>query len=110
MVVRDPNAPYKDGRQSSIMKLKKFYDAECEVVSIKPRKDENSVVGSVECKDSKNTFKIGSGFGSLKICKRAAPEENCLKTGDIITYKYQNLTKNKKPRFGVFLKKRTDLR
>ena len=110
VVVRDPNAPYKDGRQSSIMKLKKFYDAECEVLSIKPRKDRNSVVGSVECRDSKNTFKIGSGFGSLKICKRAATQENCLKTGDIITYKYQNLTKNKKPRFGVFLRKRTDLR
>ena len=108
--MRDPNAPYKDGRQSSIMKLKKFYDAECEVVGIKPRKDENSVVGSVKCKDSKNTFKIGSGFGSLKICKASAPQENCLKTGDIITYKYQNLTKNKKPRFGVFLRKRTDLR
>lgn len=112
IVVRDPKAPYKDGRQSSIMKLKKFYDAECEVLSIKPRKDDNSVVGSVECRDmaGKNTFKIGSGFGSLKICKTTALKENCLKTGDIITYKYQNLTKNAKPRFGVFLRKRTDLR
>ncbi|WP_407931665.1 hypothetical protein [Campylobacter sp.] len=44
------------------------------------------------------------------MCKASEPEENCLKTGDIITYKYQNLTKNKKPRFGVFLRKRTDLR
>lgn len=113
VVVRDPSAPYKNGRQDSIMKLKKFYDAECEVESIKPRKDDNSVVGSVLCKDgsSKTAFKIGSGFGPLKICQKASgDEQNCLKTGDIITYKYQNLTKNGKPRFAIFLRKRVDLR
>lgn len=114
VVVRDPNVPYKSGRQNSIMKIKKFYDAECEVASIKPRKDDNSLVGSVLCKDlsGKNSFKIGSGFGGLKICEKAITSalEDCLKTGDIITYKYQNLTKNKKPRFGVFLRKRIDLR
>lgn len=113
VVVRDPKEPYKNGRQSTIMKLKKFYDAECEVYSIKPRKDGNSVVGSVLCKDgsSKTAFKIGSGFGSLKICQKASgDEQNCLKTGDIITYKYQNLTKNGKPRFAIFLRKRVDLR
>ena len=87
IVVRDPNAPYKHGRQNSILKLKKFKDSECKVLKIKPRKDDINAIGSVLCQDlnSKITFKIGSGFGGIKLQK-----------GDIITYKYQNLTKNKK--------------
>lgn len=99
IVVRDPNAPYKHGRQNSILKLKKFKDSECKVLKIKPRKDDINAIGSVLCQDlnSKITFKIGSGFGGIKLQK-----------GDIITYKYQNLTKNKKPRFAVFLRKKDE--
>lgn len=99
IVVRNPNAPYKNGRQNSILKLKKFKDSECKVLKINPRKDDINAIGSVLCQDlkSKISFKIGSGFGDAKLQK-----------GDIITYKYQNLTKNKKPRFAVFLRKKDD--
>lgn len=96
IVVRDPNAPYTHTRSDKILKLKKFKDSECEVLEIIPRKDDIKAIGSVICKDvkSKIVFKIGSGFGDTKLQK-----------GDIITYKYQNLTKNKKPRFASFLRK-----
>lgn len=107
IVVRDPNAPYKHGRQDSILKLKKFKDAECKITKIIPRSDDENAIGAVFCQDleSKESFKIGSGFGKLTNCEQN-PQPKCLKKGDIITYKYQNLTKNNKPRFASFLRKK----
>lgn len=108
VVVRDPNAPYKNGRQSSIMKLKKMNDAECKVLKITARSDDKSAIGSVLCQDEKSkiTFKIGSGFSGIKSCEIS--NEPCLAPNDIITYKYQNLTKNAKPRFAVFVRKKME--
>ena len=60
-------------------------------------------MGSLSCKNLKDgaVFKIGSGFDDKL-------RENPPKIGDIITYKFQNLTKNGKPRFPVFLRIRDD--
>ncbi|MFW5613605.1 MAG: DNA ligase, partial [Campylobacter hyointestinalis] len=46
-------------------------------------------------------LKIVSGFSDEQ--RRNPP-----KIGSIITYKYQNLTKNLKPRFPIFLRVRSD--
>lgn len=60
-------------------------------------------MGSLICVDifSNVELKIGSGFSDEQ---RADPP----KIGSIITYKYQNLTKNLKPRFPIFLRVRSD--
>lgn len=104
IVLRDPKAPYSHSRSTKILKLKHFKDSECEIISINEGKGRlKGHLGSITCKDlqSKEIFKIGSGF-SDEIRK------NGLKIGQIITYKYQNLTNKNKPRFPVFLRVRSD--
>lgn len=127
VVLRNPKANYENTRSKNILKLKKFYDAECEITAINEGKGKlKGRLGFVLCKDlkSKLSFKIGSGFSDDEraLCDdfgiksteqnktqaiKSAPK--CLKIGDIITYKYQNLTKNKKPRFPVFLRIRNEI-
>ena len=104
IVVRDPNASYISGRSDKILKLKKWNDSECQIVAINNGKGKyEGAMGSVDCVDifSKIKFKIGSGF-SDEIRK------NPPKIGTIITYKFQNLTNNNKPRFPVFLRIKRD--
>ena len=100
IVVRKVNAPYESGRSNNILKLKKMKDSECEILSINEGKGRfKGLMGSVTCKDiyTKESFKIGSGF-DIKMRK------NPPKIGTIITYKFQNLTNNNKPRFPVFMR------
>ncbi|CZE47036.1 DNA ligase [Campylobacter geochelonis] len=99
-VVRDPKAEYKSGRSDKILKVKKFHDSECKVLKIIAGKGKfKDKMGSVLCLDEKSgvEFRLGSGFSDKM---RANPP----KIGSIITYKYQNLTKNNKPRFPVFMR------
>lgn len=100
VVVRDNFAPYISGRSDKILKLKGYLDAECEVVGINVGKGKfKGLLGSVSCKDLKSgkILKIGSGFSDKE---RKNPPEIC----EIVTYKYQNLTRDGKPRFPVFLR------
>ncbi len=101
VVVRDPNAAYINKRTSKALKVKSFYDTECEVVKILKGKGKYSdKMGSVECKLPNATlFKIGSGFSD-------AQRSNPPKVGDIITFKYKEMTKYGKPRFPIFLRVR----
>lgn len=104
VVVRDPKEPYVNKRSNKILKLKQFHDDECEVIKINMGNGKYSgKMGSLSCKNLKDgaIFKIGSGFDDKL-------RENPPKIGDIITYKFQNLTKNGKPRFPVFLRIRDD--
>ena len=115
-VVREPNASYERKRSKNALKFKKFKDAECEVISINKGSGKNAnLAGSLTCKalggkdkeekagESKEgtTFKIGSGLSDKN---RQDPP----KIGSIITYKFQNLTANGKPRFPIFLRVRED--
>ncbi|WP_434581405.1 DNA ligase [Sulfurimonas sp. NW15] len=101
VVVRDPNVAYIDKRTSKALKLKSFKDAECRVVSFNHGKGKlANMMGSLTCRlDNNATFKIGSGFTNKE---RMDPP----KVGDIVTFKYQEFTKYKKPRFPVFLRVR----
>jgi len=115
-VVREPNAPYERKRSKNALKFKKFKDAECEVVSINKGSGKYAnLTGSLTCKalggkDDKEKagepkegtiFKIGSGLSDEQ-------RTNPPKIGSIITYKFQNLTSNGKPRFPIFLRVRED--
>ena len=115
-VVREPNAAYDRGRSQNVLKYKKFNDAECEVTAINKGSDKYAnFAGSLTCKalggkDDKERasepkegtiFKIGSGLSDEN---RQEPP----KIGSIITYKFQNLTANGKPRFPIFLRVRED--
>ncbi len=115
-VVREPNAPYERKRSKNALKYKKFKDAECEVVAVNKGSGKYAnFAGSLTCKalggkDDKERagepkegtiFKIGSGLSDKN---RQDPP----KIGSIITYKFQNLTANGKPRFPIFLRVRED--
>lgn len=115
-VVREPNASYERKRSKNALKFKKFKDAECEVVSINKGSGKYAnLAGSLTCKalggkDDKEKadepkegtiFKIGSGLSDEQ-------RTNPPKIGSIITYKFQNLTSNGKPRFPIFLRVRED--
>ncbi|WP_275050954.1 DNA ligase [Helicobacter sp. MIT 05-5294] len=83
-------------------KLKPFTDAECVVRDYTQGKGKHSdKIGAIWCEGEvlgeNKQFKIGSGFNDKE---RANPP----KIGTIITYKYQGYTKNKLPRFPVFLR------
>ena len=115
-VVREPNAPYERKRSKNALKFKKFKDAECEVIAVNKGSGKYAnLAGSLTCKalgskDDKEKagepkegtiFKIGSGLSDKN---RQDPP----KIGSIITYKFQNLTANGKPRFPIFLRVRED--
>ncbi|WP_103637228.1 DNA ligase [Campylobacter concisus] len=115
-VVREPNAPYERKRSKNALKFKKFKDAECEVIAVNKGSGKYAnFAGSLTCKalggkDDKEKagepkegtiFKIGSGLSDKN---RQDPP----KIGSIITYKFQNLTANGKPRFPIFLRVRED--
>ncbi|RDU63082.1 DNA ligase [Helicobacter ganmani] len=87
-------------------KLKPFADAECIVRGYTQGKGKNiNGIGAIWCEGEvlgeKKYFKIGSGFSS-------AMRLNPPKIDTIITYKYQGYTKNKLPRFPIFLRIRED--
>ena len=115
-VVREPNAPYERKRSKNALKFKKFKDAECEVIAVNKGSGKYAnFAGSLTCnalggKDDKEKagepkegtiFKIGSGLSDKN---RQDPP----KIGSIITYKFQNLAANGKPRFPRFLRVRED--
>ena len=101
VVVRDPNAAYISKRSDKALKVKNFEDDECEVIGYSEGRGKyEGVVGALECRlENGVEFKVGSG---LSDAQRKNPPE----IGDLITFKYQGLTKYKKPRFPVFLRLR----
>lgn len=101
VVIRNPDALYINKRTAQALKVKSFDDAECEVIGYNKGKGKyENLVGSLICKTKYGQIiNIGSGL-SDKL--RQKPP----KKGIIITFKYQGLTKNRKPRFPVFLRVR----
>lgn len=101
IVIRKNDTPYERKRSIYAMKLKPYEDAECEIIGYTQGKGKyKGKIGAVLCKmlDNKaQIIKIGSG---LKDKDRKNPPP----IGTIITYKFNGLTKNKLPRFPVFLR------
>ena len=101
VVVRDPKAPYIAKRTNKALKVKSFFDTECEVIGYtQGRGKYQGMIGALICQLPNGTkFKIGSGL-SDKL--RSKPP----RIGTQITFKYKEFTKNGKPRFPVFLRER----
>lgn len=97
LMLRAPNSMYESGRSSTLLKVKSFFDAEATVVGIEPGKGKHKDrMGALICETNEGVeFKVGSGFSDKE-------RENPPKIGDIITFKYQELTKAKVPRFPTF--------
>jgi DNA ligase-1 len=91
------NAYYQQGRNSALMKLKKYQDAEATIIAhTKGKGKYQGKLGAIEVKTADGViFKIGSGFSDHQ---RANPP----KIGTIITFKYNGLTQAGIPRFARF--------
>ncbi|WP_233144476.1 DNA ligase [Campylobacter pinnipediorum] len=103
VVIREPNSKYIKSRSNLNLKYKRFIDEECKVVSINKGKGKyKDMMGSITCELANNIrFKIGTGFSDDN-------RKNPPKIGSVVTFKYQNLTKNGIPRFATFLRVRKD--
>jgi DNA ligase-1 len=103
VVVRNPNMPYIAKRTSTALKIKRFHDAECEVIGHTEGKGKyKEVIGALKCRLKNGIiFKIGTGLSDKE-------RQNPPQIGEFVTFKYQNLTKYGKPRFPVYLRVRNE--
>lgn len=134
-MLRVPTGMYDfGGRSSGLLKIKKFYDAEGEIVDIQELTKKKKVIvpagtpgskryaGGTYYKDGKETptgtlgafivktddgkqFGIGSGFTA----KQREDFFDRSYIGKTVTYKYQELSEDGVPRFPVFLRFREDI-
>ncbi|OCL86288.1 DNA ligase [Arcobacter porcinus] len=96
VIIKNPNLDYFTGRDSNILKVKKFFDDEAEVIALNLRDDGTLKSLSVKLKNG-TIFNLGGGFSNKQ-------RENPPKIGDIVTFKYYGFTKNAKPKFASFLR------
>ena len=104
LMLHKKSALYRGKRTDDLIKVKKFTDAEAKVVAYIAGKGQfEGLVGALVVEDmlTGKQFKIGSG---LSKAERQSPPA----IGTTITYKYTGLTKNKLPRFPVYLRIRKD--
>lgn len=99
VIIKNPNLPYINKRNSNSLKVKKFYDMEGKIIKINYK---NSIMKSLKLKlENGITFNLGNGFSKYD-------RENPPKVGEIVTFKYYNTTKNGKPKFASFLRIRKE--
>ena len=133
VMVRDPKAKYKFGRSTTkegiLLKLKRFFDAEAVVVSAhelmhnaneaktnelgyqersshKANMQGMDTLGKFTVRWGEVEFDIGTGFTASQRDQYWADPDRCV--GRKLTFKYQSLGPNGKPRFPVFLGFRHD--
>lgn len=133
LILRKPTAPYKHGRstllQGWMLKLKPFVDDEATVIGANPlmrnhndptinavgsqvrghsiaNKVEDDLLGSLHCAWKGVTFDLGTGYSEEQ---RHTLWQEYLSGGLVgqkVTFKYQGVGTNGRPRFPVFLHKR----
>ncbi len=97
LMLKSKMAAYQGGRSDDLLKVKLRNDAEALVVAHHKGKGRLSdVMGSITVQMPNGIlFKIGSGFSDVQ-------RKNPPAIGTSVTYKYNGLTKNGKPRFPIF--------
>ncbi|KAG9084988.1 hypothetical protein FRC07_013489 [Ceratobasidium sp. 392] len=98
VMMRQPGSEYEGKRSSTLLKVKTFYDGEAEVLGYEPGKGKHKgVTGALKCvMASGKKFSVGSGLSDKQ--RRAPP-----KVGAIVTYRFQELTRDGVPRFPTFV-------
>ncbi|OMJ96165.1 hypothetical protein SteCoe_347 [Stentor coeruleus] len=104
LMLRKPQSYYENKRSSTLLKVKTFSDAEAEVIGYEEGKGKyEGQIGALKVRnDDGKEFKIGSGLTDVD---RIDPP----KIGSIVTYKYQELSKDGIPRFPTYFRKRIDI-
>jgi len=99
LILHYKNATFRSGRSQNLIKLKPYMDAEAIVIAQLPGKGKfKGMLGSLLVKTMLGIeFKIGSGFSDIE-------RTNPPKVGDVITFSYHGLTKNKVPKFASYMR------
>ncbi|GFO25016.1 DNA ligase [Plakobranchus ocellatus] len=103
LMIRQPKSIYEGTRSRTLLKIKKFYDAEAIVIAHERGKGVNqNRCGALRCRMAcGKEFSVGSGMTDKN-------RNNPPKIGSIITYKFQELSKSGTPRFPTFVGVRLD--
>lgn len=99
LMLRQPGSKYEFGRSETLLKVKRFLDAEARVIGYQPGKGKHSgKLGAlmVELEDG-TKFSLGTGFTDQQ---RESPPS----IGSFVTFRYQELSKTGVPRFPSFLR------
>jgi len=97
IMLRKAASFYEEGRSSTLLKVKTFKDDEAVVKKHIPgRGKHKGRLGALEVKWNGVTFKVGTGFSDDQ--RRNPPP-----VGSKITFRYQELSKDKIPRFPSFV-------
>jgi DNA ligase-1 len=104
IMLRAARSNYEEGRTKTLLKVTISFDDEAKVIGHRPGEGRYAgVTGALECEiPNQVVFHVGVGFSDSQ---RKIPPN----VGDIITFKYQELSDNGHPRFPVFLRTRVDL-
>jgi DNA ligase 1 len=101
IVLRSADSLYVNGRDRGMLKLKPYLDAEAQVIGYRKGKGKyHNLVGALIVKDNQgHVFALGSGLDENT-------RKNPPQIGERVTFRFQGVTKNGKPRFARFLRVR----
>lgn len=107
-ILRNPLAPYQNKRTKDLLKVKKFQDAEFEIIGVKEGKGKLAGHGIFTCRTSSGkTFDVKmKGETSELIRYFEYPEEVI---GKMLTVQFFSYTKHNTPRFPVGIRIREEL-
>ena len=103
-MLRQPGSKYEAGRSSTLLKCKRFHDAEARVIGHEPgRGRHKGRLGALLVEMPNGVqFEIGTGFTDSQ-------RDHPAPLGSTVSFKYQELTDRGAPRFASFAGIRTDL-
>jgi len=104
LMLRQPESRYEAGRSSTLLKVKRFHEAEATVIDHLPgagRHKGRLGALAVELPDG-TRFSVGTGFSD-------AQRNDPVAIGSMITFRYQELSDRGVPRFPSFVRVRGDV-
>lgn len=98
-MIKDPKSKYEGRRSYSLLKVKRFEDAEATVIGHQSGTGRCAgMCGAILCIEKDGTeFKIGSGFNDAQ--RRKPP-----KKGTVVTFKFQGRSTKGVPRFPIYIR------
>lgn len=115
LMLRQPGSLYESGRSNTLLKVKTFYDSEAVVIDYEKGKGKHKGrLGALVCMSGGAIFMVGDGSTSFALSKGTvfkigtgftdAQRNNPPPIGSTVTFRFQELTDDGKPRFSSFVR------